>query len=94
MKRSYGCICAAAVHRSIWQKIRSLKYNVVKDQFTFLVSYRKKRHMHIFYLFMKGKSLFVAPAFLEAKSEQTYWIKEMNYSTLNFLTKDFLQKAP
>jgi len=45
---------------------------------------------------MTGKSLFdvkyKAPAFLEAKIEQTYWIKEINHSS--FLTTDFLQKAP
>ena len=54
--------------------------------------------MHIFHLFMKEKSLFdvkyVAPAFLEAKIEQMYWKKEINHSNLNFLTTDFLQKAP
>ena len=52
--------------------------------------------MHIFYLFMKGKSLFhvkyVAPAFLEAKIEQTYWIKEINHSNLNFFYYRFSAK--
>ena len=54
--------------------------------------------MHIFYLFIEGKSLldvkYVAPAFLKAKIEQMFWLKEINHSNLNFLNIDFLQKAP
>ena len=95
MKRSYGCICAAAVHRSIWQnKIRSLKYNVV---YTFILSYRENAQILPVH---EGKKSFqceiCSTSFSRSKLEQMYWswIKEIDHSNLNVLPTDFMQKAP
>ena len=61
-----------------------------KDQFTFILLNQKR-------LFIDGKSLldvkYVAPAFLKAKIEQMFWLKEINHSNLNFFDYRFSAKS-